>query len=85
MIMSGGHSGCGSASAQTWYLDPASRRKALTKTGWFHNYVPGLVSQATFEDEYFREMLQAYYEAAAGEKVGTAPLMTVEAVLLSVK
>jgi hypothetical protein len=37
------------------------------------------VSQSTFEDEYFREMLQAYYEAAGGEKVGTAPFLTVEA------
>ena len=32
----------------------------------FYIYGPGLVSQSTFEDEYFREMLQAYYEAAGG-------------------
>ena len=52
------------SSAKTWNLDPAS--KALTKTVRFYIYGPGLVSQSTFEDEYFREMLQAYYEAAGG-------------------
>ena len=64
MLLSGGHSGGGSGSAKTWNLDPAS--KALTKTVRFYIYGPGLVSQSTFEDEYFREMLQAYYEAAGG-------------------
>ena len=57
----------GSLSCMT--LSPES--KALTKAAQWYIYGTSRISKATFEDEYFRGMVQAYFECGGGKDKAT--------------
>ena len=52
----------------------ALKQTALTKAARFYVYGSGRVSKETFDDPFFREMLQGYFTAGGGK--GKCPILT---------
>jgi hypothetical protein len=55
----------------------STAERALTRAAQWYIYGTGRVSKSTFEDDYFRAMTQAYFEAGGGQ--GEAPHLTIKA------